>query len=382
MFHLNPIKAHGKKNLSNLFAVIVLKKKAVLILTILFVSIAVIGITRIKINSHFLDDLNDTSKLKNELKFFEEKFGGIRPFEMNVTCKKDISTTDLHVINQLDSAQSYLEKEYGLSLAISVITLLKETNVTLNSGNFDHYKIPQEQEKYTSLLNFVHTKSLFEKSSYFINGNQFRFSGKIKDLGSKEIRQKNDELLRYLAQFDEYLHFEITGAAHLMDEANNNVSLYLISGLFFSILVVTVIIAITLKSIKFALISILPNILPLILVMGLMGWIGIDLKISTALIFTVLYGIAVDDTIHLLLGYQTERKRKRMDALEFTYTSTGKKIILTSIMICAGFLAFLFSEFTSTVYAGFLLIIGLGITLMADLINLPIILSSLENKHK
>jgi len=130
------------------------------------------------------------------------------------------------------------------------------------------------------------------------------------------------------------------------------------------------------KSSSILVISIITNLIPLIFIAGIMGYLGIDLKTSTSIVFTIAFGIAVDDTIHFLgkFKYELTKGRTKMYALKRTYLTTGKAMILTTLILCAGFFLLIFSSFLGTVYLGLLLCITLFIALIADITILPVML--------
>ena len=273
---------------------------------------------------------------------------------------------------------------YQVSMSLSIITILQEINVTIHGGNSAYHVIPKDKAELDNLLAAAQQFKLVEKSRFLISSDlkETRITGKIFDSGANEIQQKNQEFKAFTEKFDSRLTFQLTGSAHLMDMANQNVTTHLLKGLIFSLILVTVVIGIALQSVQIAFLSILPNVFPLLVIAGLMGWLGIDLKIGTALIFTVLYGIAVDDTIHFLMRYKIEQNIDPIFALKNTYLHVGKKLLITSFIISVGFLSFTLSEFNSTFYAGLLITIGLIIALLTDLIQLPLLLQSIDkNNH-
>jgi len=183
--------------------------------------------------------------------------------------------------------------------------------------------------------------------------------------------------LKFLTQRkDAQLEFTITGTAHLIDKNMRYLSKSLVMGLTFSILIVALIMGLIYRSVSMMLISMVPNIFPLIAVAGIMGFFGIELKISTAIVFTIAFGIAVDDTIHLLGKFKFELMKGRsvMYAMKRAYLTTGKAMILTSLILCSGFLLLVFSSFMGSVYMGILLCVTLLFALIADLTLLPILI--------
>ena len=168
----------------------------------------------------------------------------------------------------------------------------------------------------------------------------------------------------------------ITGKSLLLDKSNEVITYNLGYGLFTALIVVAIMMGILFKSVRMALIALVPNVLPLFLVAGIMGLFGVGLKMSTAVIFTVSFGIAVDDTIHFLSRLNTEMKKTSSlpEALKITYYSTGRAIMITSLILVLGFGVLMFSEFTTNFITGFFVSLSLLFAVFADLFLLPVLL--------
>jgi len=211
-----------------------------------------------------------------------------------------------------------------------------------------------------------------------VNENRARISGKMKDLGSLEVAERNLSLATYLAENTALATFHITGAAQLMDNSNANIALNLTRGLGIALAFTAVILGLLFSSLRIALLSLIPNAFPLILIGGMMGWFGVDLKVATALIFPIAFGIAVDDTIHLLsrLRIELEYGASWEEAIRNSILKTGKAILITTLILSSGFGVFMFSEFQSTYYIGLLVGMALIFAVLADLFLLPILLGT------
>lgn len=205
-----------------------------------------------------------------------------------------------------------------------------------------------------------------------------RLTGKIGDKGGIAIANANKELYEFIEQNvnEDILKLKLTGTALLIDKNNASLATNLMFGLVFAFAIIAVIVGVMFKSVKTAILSLIPNILPLLFITIVMFLAGFDLKISTSLIFTLAFGIAVDDTIHLLAKYKLERKKGvgHLYALKRSYLSSGKAIIVTTLILVGGFLTLIFSSFMSTFYMGLLVSITLFSALIFDLLILPIIM--------
>ena len=174
----------------------------------------------------------------------------------------------------------------------------------------------------------------------------------------------------------QHIQVRVTGSAYLLDKNIRYLSNSLIYGLLLSIGVVSVIMGLVFRSFRMVLISLLPNTIPLIFIAAIMGYLGIEVKTSTSIIFTIAFGIAVDDTIHLLGKFKFELMKGKSvpEALKHSFIVTGKAMVLTTLILCSGFLLLLFSTFMGTFNMGFLLGITLFVALILDLTLLPLLI--------
>jgi predicted RND superfamily exporter protein len=338
------------------------------------------GISMIRTNNYLMDDLRASEPLKQDFNYLDDHYGGVRPFELAVQLKdSSASFWDQEVLNELQEVENYLEKSYGVTLKSTLVQTIKVMNRSSHSGNPEYFALPESQAKLKSIRRMVRIANAGELYNALVDttGMTMRINGTIPDWGNEKVTNKNKELLNFLTERkNPNLDFKITGTAHLIDKNMRYLSKSLVQGLAFSILIVALIMGLIYRSVSMMLISIVPNIFPLIAVAGIMGFFGIELKISTAIVFTIAFGIAVDDTIHLLGKFKFELMKGRsvMYAMKRAYLTTGKAMILTSLILCSGFLLLVFSSFMGSVYMGILLCVTLLFALIADLTLLPILI--------
>ncbi len=172
------------------------------------------------------------------------------------------------------------------------------------------------------------------------------------------------------------LDYRLTGTTVIIDESGRYVSKNIILGLFVAFFIIAISMGILFKSLKMAFLSLVPNLFPIVLTAGFIGFAGIDLNMTTAIVFTIAFGIAVDDTIHFLSRYRQEIKlgKSNLLSLRRTFISTGKAIIITSIILLGGFASLLFSDFLSTFYIGLFVSMTLLFAVITDLTLLPVLL--------
>ena len=180
------------------------------------------------------------------------------------------------------------------------------------------------------------------------------------------------------------LTFQITGAAHLIDRNNEYMVNNMTQGFIFSIIVIGCLTFFLHRSWRMVLVFILPNVIPLVIIGGIMGFMGIELKAATSLVFSIAFGIATDDTIHFISRLKIELAygKSLMYAFKRTYFETGKPIILTTFIIMGGFMSLMISSFQSTFYFGFLICITVLIAVLADIFLLPVLLFLIYKNKK
>lgn len=377
------------KLLHKLFLWVLKYQKKILIAVVFLAGLGIYSASQIQVNNFLLEDLSDSDPVKQDVMFFEQNYSGVRPFEMILETSHEEGILNYEVIKEVEKVQSYLKKSYtseGVGFVISPITILEEVNFMKHNSKAKYRRLPDTKRRYNSLLR--QTKRWSEKMAMIKNSafedllinkeKSGRITGKISDVGGLSIKEENKRLDDFLAaNIDaDLLQVKLTGTAMLIDENNSHLALNLIKGLLMAFLIIAVIVGLMFRSIKLAFLTLLPNILPLLMVTFVMWIGGIDLKISTSLIFTLAFGIAVDDTIHLLAKYKLEMKKGRSHvmALKRSYLSSGKAIIVTSLILIGGFLTLMFSSFASTFYMGLLVSVTLVLAVVLDLLIMPMII--------
>jgi predicted RND superfamily exporter protein len=380
------------KLLSLLFQWLIRSRRKVLIGFSLLLVISVMISTQLKYNNYLLEDLDDSDPMKQNFAFFEDKFAGARPFEMGLHLKNPESGLNLETLNEVEKIENYLEKNFGAGFILSPVSIIKNLNKSLHTGSEKFYKLPETEEELQSILKKLKKYDTKKIMNTVITEDHriLRISGKTADLGSAVFRIKNKELDEFMKEGKRSETFEhhLTGTAVLIDKNNVYLASNLIYGLMASALIISLITALMFRfSLKMVFISLLPNLLPIALIGMIMVMNDIHLKVSTSMIFSISFGIAVDDSIHFLSRMRIELSKGRpfLYAIKRTYLSTGKAIILTTIILSGGFLTLIFSDFLGTHYIGLLIGLTLIFAVICDLFYLPALLwvfKEKENKLK
>lgn len=381
-------------NLNGGFMKTIKYRKWIVTTTALLVLISIVGISQIKINVFLLDDLNENDPLRADMEFFEKRFAGVRPFEIQIAAKNGTNIYDYQNILSIAKVENYLETKFankGTGLMISPTDPIKFAYSIKHNNSPEYFVIPDKERRYDNLLRLINENigeaSLRGQGTLVTSDSAFgKLSAKVEDIGSYKMKFENEKLLAFIQDSiqNPNLEFGLTGSALLLDKNNETLATQMLLGLLIALLVVAGIMTVIFKSFKMVVISLVPNILPLIFIGGLMYFVGFDFKISTALIFTLAFGIAVDDTIHMLSKLKLELNKGYglMTALRRSYVSTGKAIIVTTIILCGGFLTLMLSDFSSTYTMGLLISITLFLAVIIDLTILPLLVITVLGKKK
>ena len=355
-------------------------KKRVWIASGIFIGFSILGMTLLKSDNLLMDDLKANDPTKADFSYFDKHYGGYRPFELAVNVIDTNSTAwSLNVLKELEEVESYVEDTMGVELKTSLVQSLKVLTRSSHFGDESFFKLPTKKRDVKRFRRYLKIAERGTLLPLFLDTTErlTRIQGTIPDLGNNIISARTNRFQNYLKQRDfQHIQVRVTGSAYLLDKNIRYLSNSLIYGLLLSIGVVSVIMGLVFRSFRMVLISLLPNTIPLIFIAAIMGYLGIEVKTSTSIIFTIAFGIAVDDTIHLLGKFKFELMKGKSvpEALKHSFIVTGKAMVLTTLILCSGFLLLLFSTFMGTFNMGFLLGITLFVALILDLTLLPLLI--------
>lgn len=347
--------------------------------TVVVCAASVIGIYKIDVDNKMLEDLRDEHRLKQEFFFMEEHFSGCRPFEMAITLSNEKQLNDPAFMRDMDTLNGWLRQVYGVGSLVSYSEILKSVNQANNAGMREFYRVPQDSIELRRLNKLLARKEFGDllKMQYNSELRVLRIAGKIGDFGRNHYEQLNAQLEEFISQnckttFD----YKVTGTAHLIDLNNRYLVENMVWDLLLSVLVIGLIMGLVYKSPKMIVLTIIPNLIPLVIVGGIMGYAGIPLKVSTSIVFNIAFGIAVDDTIHFLARVRTLLREglSPLYAVKRTFLTTGKAMVVTTLILSGGFLTLILSDFMGTFYIGLLISLTLFIALIAELLVSPLVI--------
>ncbi len=360
------------------------------VVSIAFATVAAIGMLRLQSVSFIVDDVPEESQIKKDLKFFEANFSGIMPLEIMVDTGKRRGIFNVKNLGKIDEFESFLDSIDHVSRPLSVLSIVKASKQAFYNGNPDRYELPTKGES-AFILNYMKGQT---ESSGLLNSftdstfQKMRISLQIADIGSKKL----DSLVSTVIEPKLAVIFEgtgiqatVTGSTKLFIKGNKFLIANLQESLLLAFVLISFSMAILFANVRMIIISLIPNLLALMITAGLMGYFNIPLKPSTALIFSITFGISVDNSIRFLAKYRQEQFANNFFvpvSVTESILETGKSIVYTSIVLFAGFIIFAFSSFGGTIALGVLTSTTLVISMFTNLILLPALIMTFDKPKK
>jgi len=344
-----------------------------LLVTIIFS----IGITKIDVNGKVFDDVGEDTELMQDSRFFSDEIAPQFPMEFLINTGEPDGALSADLLKRVSQFEEKLLEYPEIHRVVGLHTLMKEVHRVLSESKRSEVldlQLPDTDQaiaQYTLLMEINEADELYNLVDF--DYSKLRITAQTEDAGSKRINQIRDEFRSEMERLFPDEEVIVTGTTILSADLTDKIVYSLAWSIMLAVLAITLIMAMLFKSFKMALIALVPNLIPLIIVGGVMGFAGVDIKPSTAVIFTIALGIAVDDSIHFLARFRIEylKRQAMLPSLTATTVRTGRAIIVTSLILIAGFGTLITSAFTSTAMMGILVCTTIFGALLADLFVLP-----------
>ncbi len=346
---------------------------------------SIIGIYNIKISGSLIEDMPKNTGFFEDIHFFEKEYEGIMPLEIMVDTKKKKGVMSLSTLKRIDELQDHIKEIPEFAKPLSVVELVKYSKQAYYNGNPEYYQLPNSQEK-NFILSYAKSSNTDTNllNSYVDSTGQFaRITTFMKDTEPDRFGRIEEDLHREIDKVfpPERYDVSVTGKALVFQKGTHYLVNNLILSLSLAIFLIALFMAWMFRSFKMILISLIPNLLPLIITAGVMGFVGVPIKPSTILVFSIAFGISVDDTIHFLAKYRQELIANNWKIKKSVFAAlreTAVSMFYTSIVLFFGFSVFTISSFGGTVALGALVSITLLFAMLSNLLLLPTLLLSLE----
>jgi hypothetical protein len=363
-------------------------------ITIIAVVVSLLGVLQIKKEAFIVDDLPKQDKLYTDLKWFEQNAGGVMPLEILVDTKKTNGLIrSIKPLEQIDEFNTFMLEQPELGKPLGLLEGVKFAKQAFYDGDSLSYAVPTGTEMafigpyFASAAPKEGVKMTANNPAQLLNKfidadkRQTRISVNMKDIGSAKLPvllQKIDSASKAIFDTAKY-NVVITGSSVTFLEGSNFIVKGLGESIFWAFLLIAICMIFLFRSFPILICSLIPNIVPLFMTAGIMGWTGIALKPSTVLVFSVALGIAIDVTIRFLVNYKQELPHLNYqvhNTLVQTIKHTGISIIYTSLVLVAGFIIFCFSDFGGTKALGWLTSITLVVSTFTNLVLLPALIKA------
>ncbi len=360
-------------------------RKTVYIAVIVVLAVSIYGITLIKTTGYILDDIPEKDPISVDVRFFEKNFDGIMPLEVVIDTKKPNGIIQASTLKKIEELDKTISKYPELSSSLSYVNVVKMAKQAFYNGNKNYYSLPSRTERNFILSYAQNGEENINLATSFIDSTMqiARMSFRVKDIGTKKMDTLYTKINNEIDKIFPSGQYDVTVTGSMVTAFKGNQ--YLVSNLFRSlalaIVLISVFMAFMFNSSRMVFMSLIPNIIPLLTTAAIMGFTGISIKASTILVFSIAFGISVDNTIHFLAKYRQELNitnwnigKSVVNALK----ETGVSMLYTSIVLLFGFGIFSISKFGGTQSLGILVTITLLVALISNLVVLPSLLIGFE----
>ncbi len=348
---------------------------------------SVIGVSQMKVSGSLIGEMPKSASFFKDILFFEKEFNGVQPLEIMIDTKKKKGVMKSSTIRKMDELQKTIDSIPELSKPVSIVNLVKYSKQAYYNGNPEYYDLPTSQEQ-AFILGYAknatkNSKENLMKSYVDSTGQYARITTFMKDIGTEAMAKVEAKLHKRINQIfpKERYEVKLTGKALVFQKGTTYLVGNLIESLIFAILLIAGLMTYMFRSWKMIFASVVTNILPLCITSGLMGYFGIPLKPSTILVFSIAFGISVDNAIQFMAKYRhdlIQNNGKINKSVISALHETGVSTFYTSIVLIFGFAIFTLSSFSGTIALGGLISVTLTFAMFANLLVLPALVLTTE----
>ena len=354
-----------------------------LVLAAVFIisGLAVWGMLKIKAETSVIEYFKKTSPIHRATTFVEKHLSGVHFLNVSLESGSDDHFKQPKALEKIQQLERFLLTVPEVDKVTSVVDYIKEINKAFHNEDEEFYRIPSSKKLVAQYLLLYGASDLddFVDSRWAWTTVRVR----LKEHSTVKLKKVIDKIRDYLAsRYPADVRTEVLGQTVLEVETNNAVTRGQVQSLILAMVVIFAMMFFVFRSIPAGFISIVPNVLPLLINFGIMGWVGIRLDSATSMISAIAIGIIVDDTIHFLhcFGEKFKEGKDYAQAIHHTLLLKGRPIILTSVILCFGFGIVTFSKFVPTSYFGLLSTLLIFNALWADLVVLPAVILQVKPK--
>jgi predicted RND superfamily exporter protein len=350
-----------------------------------FLVFCAIGISMVTTNYKIESNLPIGAKITKDFYFFEEEFVGFRPVEVAVTTDKSIY--DYNVMKEINKVEDKFKADGHFKAIRSQTAVYKSIAQMFGGNKAENYKFPETEEQYNQYQEMAsRIPKLNNNLLVGKEGKKARIISRMNDVGADSVKIIVDNLDSWINENADtnLVKFNITGTAMLLDKNVEYARRSLLTGLGIAIFIVGFLMVLLFKNLKYLIIALIPNVFPLLFAGAILGYLNIELEAGITIVFAIIFGIAVDDSIHFLSKFKLTRLKGHSieESLKITFLETGKAICITSIILFFGFMVLLFSIHPPSKSIGILIGITLITALLSDLFIIPLLIRLLIKEKR
>ncbi len=357
--------------------------KTLISLGVLLFAVSALLCTRVNMESFILEELAEDNPILQANHILDKQMAGIFPYQIQIASGTEGGAFEPDFLTRVDLLESFVASQPWIRKTFSIVTLLKEMHQAMNEGDPAFYRVPETRELVAQYMLLYSMSGDQEDLDVLVtpDGGYVRLACQGIDMGTRsffELKRRTEEKAATL--FEPPASYHVTGRSLLANRALNNIIRDMLVSFLSAFGIIFVAVTLLYRSIKAGLITMIPNIIPLVVTLGFMGLYGITLRVSTVVAFAICLGMAVDDTIHYLTRFREELDRTGdyITSMYTTLQTAGRAIVLTTSMLVAGFLVFVSSDFKATHDLGLLASVALISSLLGSLLFLPAALNTMK----
>jgi uncharacterized protein len=341
--------------------------------------ISVYGVTKIGTNVQVGTIMPNYSKVTDDFRFFEKLFAGFRPLDFAVFAQNGRKATDFEVMREIEKLENHLRAQDAIRYVAAPTLIYKSLNQMVNGNRVEAFKMPIDSAQFAEFQSLA-TELPKSASSVLVSkdSTEARISTRVLDLGADTVMALGDRIETWIQQNTDssVAKFRRTGTGYIIDKNATFVRADLLEGIAWEVGLIALMMGLMLRNVKMIVIFLIPNLFPLVFAGALVGFLNVPLDAGIAMIFTVVFGIAIDDTIHFLSSFNINRNKGLTvdEALKTTLHETGKPVVLTTVILFFGFLVMMTSIHPPSVTIGKLIAVTLVTALLSDLFINPLLI--------
>ena len=356
---------------------------ALTIIYVILIIISLVGITRLKVDLNREQMLgNKLPHAKNQNYVSNSKIGASNAYYIALLFPEKNNAVTSEVLRKVEELEEFIGQVDFVKRTTSINSVVKEVNMLRHRGSDDFYTIPEKDSTVRGLISYTRRMSDGSLNSWIDQENKsLKILVEIYDVSTLKTKKHIDELgveISRLFPGGKYPEFDflLTGSAIQMSIMNQYITTGLIQSVITALIVISIMMMIVFRNFKLGLIAMIPNITPIIITGGLMGYMGVSLEFVTMTIAPMVMGLAVDDTIHFINHVKMDygRTGNYDRSIKNSFIKVGKALILANIILCATFSSFMTSDVNSMVNMGLFMVVAMLSALIADFTVTPYII--------